>query len=96
MAKRPRKPYPPWRGEAGGGPDVWRKLAGARLGLNAAVSGDLSALGLTAMPATIEELKRAYRKAMLAAHPDLGGSDEAASKTSLAYARLLKSMEEKK
>ena len=92
MAKRPRKPYPPWRGTPGSGPDVWRRLAEARLGPVNAQDADLAALGLTAMPADLQELKTAYRKAMLKAHPDLGGTDDDAIKASLAYARLLQQM----
>lgn len=92
MAKKPRKPYPPWRGAPGGGPEVWRKLAEARLGGTQARNEDLDALGLAAMPTDLQGLKTAYRKAMLLAHPDLGGNDDDAIKTSLAYARLLQAL----
>lgn len=92
MARKPRKPYPPWRGAPSGGPDVWRKLAQARLGGVQAQAEDLAALGLAAMPADIEELKRVYRKVMLAHHPDRGGNVDDAIKASLAYARLLEAM----
>lgn len=87
--RRIHKPYPPWRGEPGGGPEVWRRLAGARLGVTTAQSDDLAALGLTVMPKDLQELKRAYRATMLKAHPDLGGNEEDAIKASLAYARIL-------
>lgn len=89
--KRKIKPRRPWPGGAGG-PEVWRKLAEARIGAAHARNDDLSALGLTVMPSDIQDLKRAYRKAMMSAHPDQGGTDEDAIKTSLAYARLLQAM----
>ena len=89
VKKRQIKPPRPWAGGGTGGPDVWRKLAEARLGFAAAKNDDLTTLGLAAMPADVSELKKAYRATMLQAHPDLGGSDLGAAKVSLAYGRLL-------
>jgi hypothetical protein len=51
---------------------------------------DMALLGLTAMPADVKELVRAYRRAALAAHPDTGGSHEQFLALNLAYERLLR------
>jgi DnaJ domain len=49
---------------------------------------DLMALGLDRMPSTREELRRAYRHAAKAAHPDAGGSADAFRAVSEAFERL--------
>src|SRR3954452_8388444 len=50
---------------------------------------DLMALGLDRMPSTRDELRRAYRRAAKAAHPDVGGSADAFRAVSEAFERLL-------
>jgi hypothetical protein len=50
---------------------------------------DLIALGLDVMPADLTALKSAFRKKMFGAHPDHGGSNEAARLVIEAYTRLL-------
>jgi hypothetical protein len=52
----------------------------------------LAALGLTAMPATLAELKSAYRDRLKAVHPDINGqgSTEAAARATVAFAELRK------
>jgi len=52
-------------------------------------NADLEELGLAAMPATLEALKRGFRNAIFAAHPDHGGTDAAAIAVMAAYKRLL-------
>jgi len=93
VKRRPLK-VRPWRGASGSGPEVWRKLAEARLRLATASADDLRAIGLDKMPATLDDLKRAYRAAMIKLHPDLGGTDDEAIRASLAYARLKKLFKE--
>ncbi|WP_448208463.1 hypothetical protein [Azospirillum sp. sgz302134] len=52
----------------------------------------LAALGLTALPASLVELKAAYRARLKAVHPDLGaqGSTEATAAATVAFAELRK------
>jgi len=52
----------------------------------------LAALGLIAMPATLAELKAAYRDRLKAVHPDINGqgSTEAAARATVAFAELRK------
>jgi hypothetical protein len=51
-------------------------------------SADLLALGLDHMPVSREELRRAYRRAAKAAHPDTGGSADAFRAVTEAFGRL--------
>jgi len=51
-------------------------------------STDLLALGLERMPLSRDELRRAYRRAAMVAHPDTGGSADAFVAVSEAFARL--------
>ena len=53
---------------------------------------DLAALGLDAMPATEQELKSAFRKALIPAHPDHGGSRQKMEAISAARARVARKM----
>jgi hypothetical protein len=52
----------------------------------------LAALGLVTMPATLAELKAAYRDRLKAVHPDINGqgSTEAAARATVAFAELRK------
>jgi hypothetical protein len=52
----------------------------------------LAALGLTRMPATLADLKSAYRERLKAVHPDINGqgSTEAAALATVAFAELRK------
>ena len=49
---------------------------------------DLMVLGLERMPSSGNELRRAYRRAAKAAHPDAGGSADAFRAVSEAFRRL--------
>ena len=53
---------------------------------------DLLALGLERMPASKHELRRAYRAAAKAAHPDGGGSADAFRAVSEAFERLARGL----
>jgi hypothetical protein len=51
-------------------------------------STDLKALGLDRIPASRAELRSAYRRAVKAAHPDVGGSEDAFRTVVEAFGRL--------
>ena len=51
---------------------------------------DLATLFIDALPFTAADLKRCWRNAMMCAHPDRGGSHEAAIETMEAFKRLAK------
>lgn len=51
-------------------------------------SADLLALGLDCIPASRDELRRAYRRAAKTAHPDAGGSEDAFRVVTEAFGRL--------
>lgn len=53
-------------------------------------NADLDALGLDAMPSTIDLLKAAFRAAVKVAHPDTGGSAAAFKRVFAAYERLVR------
>jgi len=86
--------------EAGfGSADEWIRVAdelagrippAARPRPGKAPSPDLAALFLEAMPSTVEDLKRAFRNAMFATHPDHGGTNDGARAVLEAYKRLLR------
>jgi hypothetical protein len=79
-------------GGPGGSADAWKRAAGARLeGEPACIlvaDADLIVLGLEAMPETEALLRRAYRLASRAAHPDQGGSEAAFVALTQSYERL--------
>lgn len=52
----------------------------------------LTILGINYMPKTLDELKTVFRKAMMKAHPDHGGTSEAARDVLEAYARIKSQM----
>ena len=54
---------------------------------------DLLALGLARMPSSKHELRRAYRAAAKAAHPDGGGSADAFRAVSEAFERLTRGLD---
>ncbi len=54
---------------------------------------DLLALALERMPSSKHELRRAYRTAAKAAHPDSGGSVDAFRAVSEAFERLARGLE---
>lgn len=76
--------------EGFGGPDQWEEIA-FLLGGGAkpqAKNDLLSVLGLVFPPSSLAELKTAFRAAMMKAHPDKGGSNEAARKVMEAFETL--------
>jgi hypothetical protein len=54
---------------------------------------DLTVLGLDRMPPSRDELRRAYRAAAKAAHPDAGGSAEAFRAVSEAFEKLARRLD---
>ena len=69
----------------------WARLAsaGARtLAGPGRQEADLTALGLDRLPSSPGDLRRAYRRAAKAAHPDAGGSADAWRAVSEAFGRL--------
>ena len=52
----------------------------------------LALLGLSNLPSVLSDLTRAFRAAMFKAHPDYGGSDDAARQVLEAYAVLKKEL----
>jgi len=71
-----------------GSPEKWREAAKFILNINN--ENCLTTLGLGAVPATEGDLKKVYRDAIRKAHPDLGGSEEAAARINAAYELALK------
>lgn len=60
---------------------LWSSAAASMLlpfAASADEGGELAALGLSEVPKTPLDLRRAYHAAMLRAHPDTGGTDAAA------------------
>lgn len=57
---------------------------------DAATARHLAALGLAAMPATLDDLKSAYRARLKAVHPDVSGrpSSDDAARATVAFAEL--------
>jgi len=81
-------------GESGGNSarDEARSETTAEASIDAERARHLAALGLGAMPATLAELKAAYRTRLKAVHPDVGAqasTDDAAAAT-VAFAELRK------
>jgi hypothetical protein len=78
--------------EGFGGPDEWEKIAHKIFGLAKLKTGPinkwLAVLGLDTMPLNLVALKKAFRAAMLKAHPDLGGSNAAARAVMEAFETL--------
>lgn len=74
------------------GMGTYRRVAGARS--SDRVNPALTTLGLRELPPTMGELKRAMRNAMFTAHPDHGGTDEAARAVLDAFKALLSSYSE--
>jgi hypothetical protein len=70
-----------WGATAAGPPATLRRHA------------DLSALGLDRLPSSPDELRRAYRAAAKAAHPDAGGSAEAFRAVAEASERLARRLD---
>ena len=79
--------YKTHSGEKGNN-DTWRKQADRMRRRYETADESLQLLGLTALPATLQELNKARRKVMLKAHPDQGGSEEQAQKINNAYDQL--------
>jgi hypothetical protein len=69
------------------GMGTFRRVAGAKS--SERVDPALVTLGLTDLPETVAELKRAMRNAMMVAHPDHGGTDDAARAVLDAFKALL-------
>jgi len=73
-----------------GSPEAWKSKAERLLGRVLSVDESLVVLGLRAPPTTLLELKKAYHKAIMVAHPDRGGSAEQAANNNKAYENLVK------
>lgn len=71
-----------------GNSETWRKQADRMKRRYESADESLQLLGLTALPATLDELNKARRKVMLKHHPDHGGSEELAQKINNAYDQL--------
>jgi hypothetical protein len=70
---------------------AWVVLASAMVwspGAPAPPDADLRMLGLQRMPSSRDELRWAYRTAAKAAHPDVGGSEDAFRAVSKAFQRF--------
>ena len=77
--------------EGYGNPDQWENIAELLFGKAVIVGVKakfLAVLGLTEMPSTVDELKTAFHAAMFTAHPDRGGTNEAARNVLEAYMML--------
>lgn len=78
--------------EGFGRPDEWEEIAHKIFGLAKLKTGPinkwLDALGLDTMPLNLATLKKAFRAAMLKAHPDMGGSNAAARAVMEAFETL--------
>lgn len=88
------KTYDP-KVEGFGSPDEWEQMAFARFGMlpparMGGLTEELVLLNLAARPTMLAELKSAFRKAMMKAHPDHGGSNEMARRVMEAFAKLAK------
>jgi hypothetical protein len=71
--------------------EAWEVLAPVApwpFGAPARASADLTILGLDRTPPSAEDLRRAYRRAAKAAHPDAGGSADAFRAVAEAFGRL--------
>lgn len=74
-------------GAARGNPDAWKRAATAAICPDTRTD-DLAALGLEAMPDSLDALRAAYYAAIRACHPDRGGDTEKAALVNAAYERL--------
>lgn len=72
-----------------GSPEKWRQLAEHLRTKVGDVVEACKCLGLTSVP-TPDDLRRAYRTAMMTAHPDRGGSEEAAKEVIKSYRTIKK------
>ncbi len=79
--------YKRYEGERGS-PESWKAKVEKLLGRALSVDESLAVLGLDVLPKTHQELKKAYRKAIMKAHPDKGGSAEEAARINQAYTDL--------
>lgn len=70
-----------------GNPEQWRQTF---LLLFQGAKDDLSILGLSSLPDTLQEAKTTYRRLMMEHHPDRGGSVEKAAEINSAYERVMK------
>lgn len=86
--------YKTYNSGPAGSAEQWARQAEKVLKPHA--GGNLEILGLTALPETISDLKKARRKAMLQVHPDLGGSEEEAAKINRAYDELVAQIKDRK
>lgn len=72
-----------------GSPDEWARQANAvQTKLSGALALHLVTLGLDSLPATLPELTKVWKKAMVKAHPDKGGTHEEAQALNGAYTAL--------
>jgi len=75
--------YKTYEGEPGS-PEQWASQGQALL-VSFSAPNALSLLGLSQVPTTVDELKAARRRVMMAAHPDLGGDAAEAVRINEAY-----------
>ena len=71
-----------------GSTESWREKAEALIGKTNRQESCLSVLGLVGIPTEVE-LKKAYRALIRKAHPDVGGSEQAAARINAAYEQAL-------
>lgn len=71
-----------------GSEEEWKRVAGL-LSKTGSQESLLKTLGLKDMPKTKAALSKAWKKAMLKAHPDKGGDTKQAQKINAAYQELL-------
>jgi hypothetical protein len=79
-----KKGYGTYEGERGS-PEQWQAMAERVRARVSGVAKALKVLGLDVIPKDLESLKRHYRRAMLTAHPDQGGSNEQAQRLNAAF-----------
>lgn len=81
---------------ARGNPEEWHEKARRLAAKSNDYVGALLLLGIDTLPGDQQTLSKAWKKAMLRAHPDRGGSQEEAAKVNSAHDMLAKLIDERK